>query len=294
MDSKQQGQEGKKRPSLLKRIGKGISDFLCKKVIDEEITINVKADWLPGRKPETVPQQEPTPMQDPVQPQLSAKVEETKAEVPAHIETPKPTIVQGELDFDKPAEPIEQPVEKPAEKPIEKPIVEEKKAEAPKAESQKPAQPKPQPAIKKRVTFKCDTHSSKIKTWIRQLSSKEESKGIQGKIVSVGPACVEHLMRYVDEGKAFVSSRQIAANMIVKIWEKYSKDKDHRDDIVLLYSDEVLPFSDKLDQNLKGYDDNEKRAFKHMESEVKTLKRTILEKDNNEKNPETSRSGKDI
>jgi len=291
MNSKQQGQEGKKRPSLLKRIGRSISSYLNYKVIDEKIVVNV--GWLPGRKPETVPQQESNSIHNLEQPRPLEKKDEIMDESPAVVETPAPTGTQIELNFDKPAEPVEQPVEKPVEKQIEKPVVEEKKAEAPKAELPKPAQPKAQAIIKK-IKFKCDVPPNKIKNWICQLSSKEESKGVQDKLVSAGPACVEYLMRYIDEGKAFVSSRQIAANTIVKIWEKYSKDKDHRDEIVLLYADEVLPFSDNLDKSIKGYTDGEKWEFKKMESEVKTLKQAILEKDNNEKNPETPGSGKDI
>lgn len=258
----------------MKRIGRSISDYLSHKIIDERIV--VRAEWLPGRKPAES------------QPQILEKKGEVKAETPAPVETPKPALVQVDLNFEKPAETIEQPVEKP--------VIGEKKEEVPKTESPKPTQPKPQPTPRKRIAFKCDVPPSKIKTWIRQLSTRDGSNGIQEKLISAGPVCVEHLMRHVDDDKAFTSSRQIAANTIVKIWEKYSKDKniDSRKEIILLYADEVLPFSDKLEQNIKGYTDDKKRVFKEMESEVKKLKQGVLDKDGNKKNLEAKGQGKDI
>ena len=263
MDSKQQGQE-KKLPSLLKRIGRGISDFLGKKVIDEEITIKVRADWLPGRKPEVEPQ-----------PQLLAKTEETKAETPAVVETPAPAEVQPELNANKPAE-------QPAEKQVVERVVEEKKVEAPKVEP-----PKPQPASKKRIRFKCDIPPNKIKIWVRQLAPTKENWRIQENIMSAGPACVEHLIEYVEDDKEYASSRQTAIDMIMNVWGRYSKDKSNKD-IVFFYADQVLPFLGDLNNQDLRMHATSKGYFNKLDSEVKRMKKAILEIEEKEKNPETA------
>jgi len=277
MDSKQQGQE-KKLPSLLKRIGRGISDFLCKKVINEEITIKVKADWLLGRKPEIE-----------LQPQPLAKTEEAKAEPAAPIESPTLAKIQPELSFDKHAEPIGQPVEKP----VEKPVVEEKKEEEPKAEPPKPAQPKPQPTLKKRIIFKCNVPPSKIKTWVRQLAPTKENWRIQENIMSAGPACVGQLIEYVEDDKEYASSRQTAIDMIMNVWGRYSKDKSNKD-IVFFYADQVLPFLGSLNNQDLRMHATSKGYFNRLDSEVKRMKKAILEIEEKEKNPETAGLGKDI
>ena len=289
MDSKQQEQEGKKRPSLLKRIGRSVSDYLNHKVIDETIVINV--GWLPGRKPEAVPQQGLAPGQEPVQAQPLEKKDKIKSETPVVVETLAPTGTQIELDFNKPVEPIEQPVEKPAEKTVEEQVIREKKAEEPKAKPPKPEQPVKQPERKERIKFKSDIPMNKIKSWIGMLASSKDNFEIQRKIEIAGPVCLEHLLMKAEDESAYRTTRMAALSMIPRIWKEHSN-KGKNKNLTIFYSDVVLPFLDGFgNQELKN---EMKDSFRSMIFEVKKYKMEMLAAEQKEAGPRTEGSGKDI
>ena len=207
---------------FLKRVAGSISRWLKKPMIEINLDVSTPAPAM---------QKQPEPAEQKPEPEQPAK-------------EPKPTELEsGQEHAEQDAKPAA--VEPAAEGKKEEPRVEENQKE----EEPKPA-PVKAPAPKRRIAFKSAVPPSKISAWVHNLAPTRENQSIQAKIIDAGPACIEHLMRFIDDEKVYMSARQVAMDMVIRVWMAYSEDAELSEDLAEFYLKNVLP-------SLKGIMDSD-------------------------------------